>query len=298
MLMDVNPYVSFAKGRRRFDTVAAPRGRSGQEATALDQASSTAGIWADRPRQPLGRLSAVVHGSGPALLLIHGVGLRAEAWGAQIDALAPRFQVIAVDMPGHGHSPLGDAPGLRACTDAIAAGLAGPSVVAGHSMGAMIALDLASRHPDLVRGVAALNAIYRRDPVAANAVRARARALDRADPDPRPTLQRWFGAGPSPCRAACQRWLTGVDRGAYAAAYRIFAAEDGPSDTALSALACPALFVTGGDEPNSTPAMSRRMAALAPRGRAVIVDGAAHMMPMTHPDPVNAALAAFAAGCQ
>ena len=39
--------------------------------------------------------------------------------------------------------------------------------------------------------------------------------------------------------------------------------------------------MTGGDEPNSTPEMSEAMARIAPRGRAVIVEGAAqHMMPI------------------
>ena len=45
-------------------------------------------------------------------------------------------------------------------------------------------------------------------------------------------------------------------------------------------LACPALFMTGGDEPNSTPEMSEGgWHGIAPHGRAVIVEGAAHMMP-------------------
>ncbi|MFD2856780.1 alpha/beta fold hydrolase [Seohaeicola zhoushanensis] len=59
----------------------------------------------------------------------------------------------------------------------------------------------------------------------------------------------------------------------------------------------PALFMTGEAEPNSTPAMSRAMAELAPQGQALVVPGAAHMLPMTHPDVVNAALLDLAADC-
>ena len=51
--------------------------------------------------------------------------------------------------------------------------------------------------------------------------------------------------------------------------------------------------MTGELEPNSTPAMSRAMAKLVPNGRAQIVKGAAHMMPMTHAAEVNAALSTF-----
>ena len=54
------------------------------------------------------------------------------------------------------------------------------------------------------------------------------------------------------------------------------------------------LFMTGGHEPNSTPAMSRRMASLVSDGMALIVEDAAHMMPMTHPSEVNQALRQFA----
>ena len=43
-------------------------------------------------------------GSGPTIVLIHGVGLRSESWARQIPALAERCTVIAVDLPGHGDS--------------------------------------------------------------------------------------------------------------------------------------------------------------------------------------------------
>ncbi len=77
----------------------------------------------------------------------------------------------------------------------------------------------------------------------------------------------------------------------------MFAREDGPRDESLVALTCPVLFMTGADEPNSKPQMSRNMAALAPNGRAMLIDGAAHMMPMTHARQVNAALAGFVQEC-
>ncbi len=89
-----------------------------------------------------------------------------------------------------------------------------------------------------------------------------------------------------------------MDPEGYKAAYSVFAREDGPADEALRKLSCPALFMTGGREQNSTPAMSRAMAALAPDGRAEIVADAAHMMPMTHPELVNRALLEFAERCQ
>ncbi len=256
--------------------------------------------WITQPRSSIGRLSLIAAGQGdPLIILIHGVGLRAEAWGGQRESLAQLGELRAVDMPGHGHSaglpPYAD---LQDFTDAIAVALDRPAIVIGHSMGAMIALDMAVRYPVKVVGIAALNAIYRRGAEAREAVLARADALDGTSlPDPEPTLTRWFGNTDSPERQACAAWLGGVDPAGYRAAYSVFARADAPSDAALSQLAMPALFATGAQEPNSTPAMSRSMADLAPHGQATIIEGAAHMMPMTHAEDVAHLLCDFVKGC-
>lgn len=252
--------------------------------------------WTTQRRSDLGGLSAILAGAGPHVVLIHGVGLRAEAWARQIETLSVQFSVTAVDMPGHGESLLLDQNAtLTAYTDVIADVVQRRSVVIGHSMGAMIALDLAQRYPEQVCGVAALNAVYRRNDIAKKAVRQRADALDGISvPDPDETLTRWFGGASSSERLACHEWLTTVDPKGYAKAYQVFASQDGPSDTALSAMQAPALFLTGSAEPNSTSNMSLAMAARAPRGQSQIIRGAAHMMPMTHAAEVNQALMQFA----
>lgn len=252
-------------------------------------------IWTIRPRSETGALAAITAGKGPVVVLIHGVGLRAEAWNAQIDALAQDYRVVAVDMPGHGESPrFTEHPTLASYSGRIAGYIDEPATVIGHSFGAMIALDLAIRHPEKITGVAALNAIYRRSPDARAAVLARAGSLDGVSvADPAAPLDRWFGPDPSGERNACEHWLRTVDPAGYRDAYRVFAQEDGPGDSDLQALHCPALFLTGGREPNSTPAMSEQMAALAPQGRAEILTDAAHMAPMTHGPEVNRVLTGF-----
>lgn len=254
--------------------------------------------WANRPRLQFGQLAAIHEGAGRPVLLLHGVGLRAEAWNAQIDALKGQFSVTAPDMPGHGESSLfAHVPTLVDYSDRIAVALAEPAFVVGHSMGAMIALDLASRYPQRVLGVVALNAIFRRSPVAAQAVQSRAASLDgESIADPSATLRRWFGDAPSRESQACRRWLSDVSPAGYKAAYTVFAKADGPSEDALAALHSPSLFATGSDEPNSTPAMSLAMAALAENSQSLVIANAAHMMPMTHATDVNAALLGFFEG--
>jgi len=249
--------------------------------------------WITLPRSSISGLAAVTRGTGPTtLLLLHGVGLRAEAWGAQFDLPA---RIVAPDMPGHGESPwngnnLTLEDYVHAALDLLKR-LDAPAIVVGHSMGAMLALELANRAPELVKGVAALNAIFERNLPAQKSVQGRASALDgKSIPDPAPTLERWFGMAASAERDACASWLIDVNPATYKCAYTAFATSQIPDRDSLSRLTCPALFMTGSEEPNSTPAMSETMASLAPNGRSIIVDGAAHMMPMTHPNEVNAAI--------
>ena len=68
-----------------------------------------------------------------------------------------------------------------------------------------------------------------------------------------------------------------------------------PYADAWPAVRCPALFLTGRDDPNSTPAMAEEMAALAPHGYARIIEGHRHMVNLTAASEVNQLLAEWLA---
>jgi pimeloyl-ACP methyl ester carboxylesterase len=95
-------------------------------------------------------------GTGPVLVLIHGLGHRRQAWDAVLSLLTPHRDVITLDLPGHGGSPpLGkheskhDDNAAVAMADEVAAFLAGLGVhkphVAGNSLGGSIALILGAQ---------------------------------------------------------------------------------------------------------------------------------------------------------
>jgi pimeloyl-ACP methyl ester carboxylesterase len=94
-------------------------------------------------------------GSGPVLLLIHGITSSSGAWSDVVPALAEHYTVIAPDLLGHGGSakPRGDyslgayASGLR---DLLAALGHDRATVVGHSMGGGIAMQLAYQFPERV----------------------------------------------------------------------------------------------------------------------------------------------------
>lgn len=240
-------------------------------------------------------------GGGRApLILIHGVGLRAEAWGPQIEALARAARVIAVDMPGHGGSdPLLDENALPDfvdwCARVIGALGLGPVSIAGHSMGALIAAGAAVCHPTLVKRTALLSAVHRRDAAARRAVMDRAAQIAAGHVDADAPLSRWFGESPQEMRVRRDvgKWLASVDAGGYAAAYAAFAAGDAIYAPELHRISCPFLAITGADDPNSTPAMSRAMAAAVPGGVSAVIEGHRHMVNLTAPDVVNAHLGAW-----
>lgn len=233
-------------------------------------------------------------GDGAPLLLLHGVGLRAEVWEPQMEALSGSFRVIAADLPGHGESAA--LPGSPALPDYVAwaarliRAIGGPVSVAGHSMGALITLGLAVERPDLVRRAALLCPVFRRSPEARTAVLTRAEEISVGRGGIDGPLSRWFGDQPSRARVQVAGWLRSVPQAGYAAAYRAFATGDTVYADRVASINRPLLVLTADGDTNSNAAMTRQMAALAPKGRAVVIEGHRHMVPLTAPDVVGAAL--------
>ena len=94
-------------------------------------------------------------GSGPTLILLHGLGTSSDTWGPTIRALVDRFTVIAPDLAGHGQSsgaPLrGSVEPLVKALDAFCTekGIETAAVV-GHSLGGLVAARFALNHPNRV----------------------------------------------------------------------------------------------------------------------------------------------------
>ncbi|MBT5773750.1 MAG: alpha/beta fold hydrolase, partial [Dehalococcoidia bacterium] len=105
------------------------------------------------------RLHVEQQGSGPAVVLLHGFTGSTTTWGSLTELLTPEFEVIAIDIVGHGES---DAPTevdryrMERCTDDLVAVLAKlgheRATWLGYSMGARTALQLAVRHPEAAEG--------------------------------------------------------------------------------------------------------------------------------------------------
>jgi pimeloyl-ACP methyl ester carboxylesterase len=91
-------------------------------------------------------------GSGPTILLLHGLMGRARTWRPVADWLARYGRVVGLDARGHGASPHRGG-GWRTEDFVADAAELEPAVVIGHSMGGLHAWCLAAARPDLVRGI-------------------------------------------------------------------------------------------------------------------------------------------------
>lgn len=130
--------------------------------------SASAGVIVDGP------LPAHVVGRGPIrVVLLHGMFNSGRYWGSAYDSVAGDGRSVAPDLLGFGRGPRpSDGYTAVAHADAVAdtlhhRGVDGPIVVAGHSVGALVAIRLAAQHPDLVAGVVAIAPPLHRDPESA-----------------------------------------------------------------------------------------------------------------------------------
>lgn len=109
------------------------------------------------------RLHTVRRGDGPPIVFIHGMGTSAATWDRCASLLADRFSTIAVDLMGHGSSPVPADPDeytrdrTLADLDDVLDDLGEPAVLVGHSLGGYLALAHAATRPGITRAIVVLN---------------------------------------------------------------------------------------------------------------------------------------------
>jgi pimeloyl-ACP methyl ester carboxylesterase len=259
--------------------------------------------------RPESHLAYEVRGEGPWVVLIQGVGAPGRAWGPQVDALADRYRCVVFDHRGIGAS--GPAParfGLSDLVDDTVALLDHLGVdsahVVGHSMGGVIAHQLALDHRRRVRSLALLCTF--------------ARGCEAARLSPRVL---WVGAR---TRVGTRRMRRnaflelilpaslriGADLDALGATYGAWFGRDlADSEPIATAqlLACrahdaadrlgelaglPTLVVSAEHDLIALPAYGRELAGRIPRATYRELAGAAHGVPLSEPDRINEVLAA------
>jgi pimeloyl-ACP methyl ester carboxylesterase len=112
---------------------------------------------------PLGDVAAIDLGRGDPALFVHGVGTNAHLWAGVLDALGDEHRCVAIDLPGHGRSPVSADQDLTigALADLVEAFCAthalGRVDLVAHDTGGAIAQVFAARHPERVRSFVLTN---------------------------------------------------------------------------------------------------------------------------------------------
>lgn len=242
--------------------------------------------------------------SGPAVVLLHGLGSSSADWPEQRPVLEARYRVVAVDLPGHGGSAL---PGGRLTVERMATEVgaviarveAGPAHVIGLSLGACVALRLALTLPAAVRSLVLVNPFARpalTGPGDAARLAFRLLLLGSAPMTVMAShvARRLF---PWPEQRllyeAAAASLAATSRRAYFETMRALARFDARGQVA--AIRHPTLVVAG-DRDTSVPLAAKLTLARAiPRAELLIVPGSGHATPHDRPREFNEAVLRFLA---
>ncbi|MDH3499669.1 MAG: alpha/beta hydrolase [Acidimicrobiia bacterium] len=237
----------------------------------------------------------------PLLLFIHGAGHDRTAWQLQTRYFAHHgYAVVAVDLPGHGGSEGPPPDSIAGYADWVAdfiesLGWDAANVVA-HSMGSLIAIQLAASHPDQVISLALLG------PAAAMMVHpdllAAARSNDHLAYD---LITGWShsaggqrGGNQTPgiwMSGATMRLLERNHPGVLANDLAACAAFDGAVDAAAE-IRAPTLLLLGSADLMTRPAQAAPLQAKLNQ-QTIVLDGVGHSMMMENPDGVIDAVADF-----
>jgi pimeloyl-ACP methyl ester carboxylesterase len=244
----------------------------------------------------------------PLAVLLHGVGGGRQGFPDTAAALAGLgLRVLAADQPGYGLSAAIDPYDLAGMADAVrrlvvwAAGDDGEALIVGHSMGGMVAQEVAARTPRHVRALvlAATSPAFGSPDGAwqAEFLRSRFAPLDAGLGMPglaARLVPAMAGRGARPERLAeAERLMAGVPEATYRRALAALVRFD--RREALARIAVPTLVVTGEDDRTAAPEVARRMAARIAGAELAIVPATGHLLMLEQPEAFDPVLLDFVA---
>jgi 3-oxoadipate enol-lactonase len=250
------------------------------------------------------RINYEVEGAGPWVVLSHSLACSLRMWDEQVQALRGRFRVLAFDTRGHGES---DAPAGAYSLEQLADDLHGLLAVAGverpHfvglSMGGMIGMTYALRHPGALRSLALCDTSSRipREAAATWADRIRIAETQGMEPLVQPTLKRWFTEAflsrPGPVVDRVADMIRRTPAQGYAGCCHAIPKID--LTDRLAAIDCPIQVIVGEQDIGTPVAMSEAIHQAVRGSELVVIPNASHLSNLEQPEAFNRALLDFLA---
>ena len=253
-------------------------------------------------------------GSGDeTLVLLHGIGGRAEVWDPQLEAFADRYNVVAWNMPGYGGSPSLPELTFPALADALARLLDSLQAkrihLVGHSMGGMVAQEFLRRRASRLASLclyATNPGIARPEtPEAREAACARAEDFFRRRVGPldagmtmremaRALLDQLLAPGaPESARLAAIESISAVPPDVYRQAMRAFLTFDGTD--VVPDIRLPTLMIAGAEDRTMPAAVVEAMTRQIPGARFETIAGVGHLANLEDAPAFNRVLGDFLA---
>lgn len=245
-------------------------------------------------------------GSGPPLVLLHGLGDDHRAWRQTLPDLILSRRVILYDLRGHGGTSLGSPAGTLGQLGEDLAGLLDAlelkrALIVGFSLGGTIAMRIALDHPELVTGLVLVATSSRVGRVTADWYTQRVAMVDAGDPRLRATLDRdiedVYRLSPSEVAGglAIRRQSTADPRGYGNACRALAALNSRPLDPELPRITVPTLIVASDLDQICPPRAAQIIAAGIPGSRLQVIEGAGHPIPVERPVELARLILEFAA---
>ena len=249
-------------------------------------------------------------GSGPAILMLHGIGGGHLAFAPQVESFAAAgYRAVSWDMPGYGRSASVEPYNFKAlaqsCIALIEALLAKDErkalILLGHSMGGMVAQEVMARRPDLVSRLILCGtspAFGKPDGAwQQQFVAERTAPLDAGQSMAAlaaKLVPQMVGPGSLPEGVAlAERCMAEVNPSTYRRALQALMGFDRKAN--LPNIAVPTLLLAGEFDKNAPPAVMQKMAQHIPQSNYVELPGIGHLQNLEAPDDFDGAVLNFIA---
>ena len=244
------------------------------------------------------RIAYSLSGEGPPVVLLHGWACNRHFWDEQVQSLSRTHRVLAPDFRGRGESGVPeDGYTLERLAGDVHAVMSAlkmrPAAVVGHSMGGMVAQQLAINHPQDPSALA-LVATAAADPER-QLISGRILA-ESAQDGYRPAFDRylpgWFSqdADPEMKEWVRSQMMRTPERVALAL---VDDYKDLDFRGDLPKVRVPALVIGAASDASTVPSRSEEIARLIPGARLVVISRAGHFVQLERPDEVTTALTEF-----
>lgn len=242
-------------------------------------------LYAERRRAPLRDQDH------PPLILLHGFTQTSRSWNPLIECLAPHWDVIRVDLPGHGRSAHADADLHQIA--ALVSETCGHGIYVGYSMGGRVALHIALRYPHLMSQLVLIGATP--GIVDAEERSARRRADDELaksiEHDGVPTfINRWLA---NPMFAGLPKTTTDIEErnqnSAIGLAGSLRHAGTGTQDSLwgrLASLSMPVTLIVGAEDHKFAVIAEQMAEEIGPHAKQYLIAGSGHTAHLERPAAV------------